>query len=45
MKYDKPQVVRLGDALTVVQMIAKESPAKDLDHPSQTTVNAYEADE
>jgi hypothetical protein len=45
MKYEKPEIVPLADALAAVQMIAKENQPHDLADPSETTVSAYEADE
>lgn len=45
MKYEKPEIVRLPDALAAVQMIDKVLPPFDGDAESRTTVNAYEADE
>lgn len=46
MKYEKPELALLADALSAVQATtAKESPMHDTDIPSETTVSAYEADE
>lgn len=45
MKYKKPEIVRLGDALVAILQTEKASPVKDSAIPSRTTVNAYEADE
>lgn len=45
MRYEKPEIVRLPDALTAVQKIDKVHPPFDSDPESRTTVNAYEADE
>jgi hypothetical protein len=45
MKYSKPEITRLGESLTAIQMGQKESPKHDIAVPSQTTVSAYESDE
>lgn len=45
MRYEKPEIVHVADALATVQANFKMSPPHDLDIPSKTTVNAYEADE
>lgn len=45
MKYEKPEIVNVADAVATVQANAKMSPPHDLDIPSRTTVSAYEADE
>jgi len=45
MKYEKPKIVRLADAVAAVRQTHKALPMKDTAIPSRTTVSAYEADE
>jgi hypothetical protein len=42
MKYEKPELNRVADAVISIQMTSKEAPLHD---GIATTVNAYEADE
>jgi len=44
VKYNKPEIVALGTAASVIQSIPKSGGASD-GHELITTVNAYEADE
>ncbi len=47
MKYDKPQIVRLGKAVSAVQGMSKQTSTSPdaLNQPNKVTVPAYEADE
>jgi hypothetical protein len=47
MKYQKPQIILLADAISAVQAVGKQAPLQTDQHTGvfNQTISAYEADE